>query len=382
VEIPKNAQVIDLAGRWIIPGLIDAHVRTEAWALPRFLAYGVTTVRDVGSDTDSILELADASDLNIVLGPRIYATGSPVGGLQSEDVTSSSSARRAVDTRSIAGVAYIMADYLITPTLLRAIADESQSFELSLIGRLGLTDAVTAAEAGVYSIEQLSGVPQAAAGSASEIYSSYRQGYNRGWISAERTWSRLRAASLDRVAGTLAGAGTVLTPMLIWHEVMANLDDPSMLEQPEPGALPQGSTNPLGPAVMRERGLSAADLRTFRQGRPVQDRFVMAFRENGGTVAVGTGATAPFLLPGASLHGELQLLVRAGFSPMEALMAATSGNAATLGADSLGVLAPGMAADLIILTADPLLDIRNTRAIENVMIRGQLLLVETIKLQW
>jgi imidazolonepropionase-like amidohydrolase len=382
VEIPKNAEVIDMTGRWIIPGLIDAHVRTEAWALPRFLAYGVTTVRDLGSETNAILELANASDLNTVLGPRIYATGSPVGGLQGEDVTSSSSARQAVDKRSVAGVAYILADYRISPTLLRAIADESQSFELSLIGQLGLTDAVTATEIGVFSIERLSGIPQAAAGSASKIYSAYRQGYQQGWIEAERAWSRLRAGSLDRVAETLATAGTVVTPTLIWHEVMANLDDPSMLEQPEPGALPLGSASPLGPAVMREHGLSAADLRAFRQGRPVQDRFVMAFRSHGGKVAVGTGATAPFLLPGASLHRELQLLVRAGFSPMEALTAATSGNAATLGADSLGALAPGMAADLVILTADPLQDIRNTRAIENVMIRGQLLLVETIKLQW
>lgn len=382
VEIPGDAEEIDLAGRWIIPGLIDAHVRTKGWALPRFLAYGVTTVRDVGSDTDSIMDLAQQSDLNAILGPRIYATGSPVGGVPGEDVNSASNARRAVDNRSLGGVAYVLAGSRISATLLSAIVDEAGSFELPIIAHLGLTDAVTAAETGVHSIEQLSGVPQSAAGSASQIYAAYRQGYDRGGAQAGRTWSRLRAGSLDRVARALAASGTVLTPTLIWHEVTANLDDPSMLEQPEPGALPHGSPNPLGATVMRTRGLSAADLRTFRQGRPVQDRFVMAFRSHGGGVAVGTGATAPFLIPGASLHGELQLLVRAGFTPMEALTAATSGNAALLGADSLGTLAPGMAADLVILTANPLQDIRNTRAIENIMIRGQLLLVETVKLQW
>lgn len=382
VDIPGNAEEIDLTGQWIIPGLIDAHVRTGEWALSRFLAYGVTTVRDVGSDTDSILGLADQTDLHSLLGPRIYATGSPVGSVPAEEVTSASAARRAVDQRSLAGVDYILSDSRMSAALLRAITDEASSFELPVIAQLGLTDAITAAEAGVYSIEQLSGVPQAAAGSASQVYSAFRQGHQQGWAQAGRTWSRLRGASLDRVAQSLASSGTTLTPMLIWHEVMANLDEPSMLEQPEPGALPQESSNPLGATVMREHNLSAADLRAFRQGRSVQDRFVMTFRSYGGTVAVGTGATAPFLIPGASLHGELQLLVRAGFTPMEALTAATSGNAAVLGADSLGTLAPGMAADLVILSADPLQDVRNTRAIENIMIRGQLLLVETVKLQW
>jgi imidazolonepropionase-like amidohydrolase len=67
---------------------------------------------------------------------------------------------------------------------------------------------------------------------------------------------------------------------------------------------------------------------------------------------------------------------------MEALMAATSGNAAVLEADSLGILMPGRTADLLILTADPLQDIRNTRTIESVMVRGELLLVESFQAEW
>ncbi len=107
-----------------------------------------------------------------------------------------------------------------------------------------------------------------------------------------------------------------------------------------------------------------------------------AFQSRGGVVAVGSGSPAPHLVPGASLHSELQLLVRAGLTPMEALMAATSGNAAVLEADSLGILMPGRTADLLILTADPLQDIRNTRAIESVMVRGELLLAEGVQAGW
>ena len=135
-------------------------------------------------------------------------------------------------------------------------------------------------------------------------------------------------------------------------------------------------------ALLRERAWSAGDLRAFRQGRPVQDQFVAQFKSRGGVVAVGSGSPAPYLVPGMSLHSELQLLVRAGFTPMDALMAATSGNAAVLEADSLGILMPGRVADLIILTADPLQDIRNTRAIESVMVRGELLLAEGVRAGW
>ena len=106
------------------------------------------------------------------------------------------------------------------------------------------------------------------------------------------------------------------------------------------------------------------------------------FHSRGGVVAVGSGSPAPHLVPGASLHSELQLLVRVGLTPMEALVAATSGNAAVLAADSLGILMPGRAADLLVLTADPLQDIRNTRAIESIMVRGELMLVEGVRAGW
>jgi imidazolonepropionase-like amidohydrolase len=78
----------------------------------------------------------------------------------------------------------------------------------------------------------------------------------------------------------------------------------------------------------------------------------------------------------------MELLVRAGLSPREALRAATRNGAVLLGVDSLGLLAPGNAADLVVLTKDPLVDIRNTRAIQSVMIRGHLLNADSIRATW
>ncbi|MEE8267277.1 MAG: amidohydrolase family protein [Gemmatimonadales bacterium] len=383
VQVPGGAQEIDLTGRWIIPGLIDADARAESWALTRFLAYGITAIRDLRSDTESVLAISQRTERKELPGPRIYFSGTPIGDPHSGAELSATDARRAVDDNSVAGVDYIGVAEGITLTMLRAVVDESRSFELPVVASLGLMDAVTAADAGVRSIVGLSGVPQAAAGSAAPFYTAYRQGFHEGWAYAERSWSRLRAGTLDRIAGQLVDAQVSLTPTLIMHETAANLDDPSQLERPAAGAIPaEVAADWNSPVLLQERGWSARDLRTFRQGRPVQDRFVAAFQSRGGVVAVGSGSPAPHLIPGASLHSELQLLVRAGLTPMEALMAATSGNAAVLEADSLGILMPGRTADLLILTADPLQDIRNTRTIESVMVRGELLLVESFQAEW
>lgn len=383
VAVPSEAEEIDLTGRWIIPGLIDADARSEPWALSRFLAYGITAIRDLRSDTESVLAVSGRATGIESPGPRIHFAGTPVGDPRSGTTLSARDARRAVDDNSIAGVGYIAVGEGVTLNLLRAIVDESRSFQLPVVASLGLTDAITAADVGVHSIVGLSGVPQAAAGSAAPIYSAYRQGVHQGWAHAERSWSRLRPGTLYRIAGQLVEANVSLVPTLIMHETAANLDDPSQLERPAVGAVPaEVASGWDGPALLRDRGWSARDLRAFRQGRPVQDQFVTEFKSRGGVVAAGSGSPAPHLVPGASLHSELQLLVRAGFTPMEALMAATSGNAAVLRADSLGILIQGSVADLVILTADPLQDIRNTRAIESVMLGGDLFLVEAIESRW
>jgi imidazolonepropionase-like amidohydrolase len=97
---------------------------------------------------------------------------------------------------------------------------------------------------------------------------------------------------------------------------------------------------------------------------------------------VGTDASNQLLVPGYSEHRELELLVHAGLSPREALRAATRNGAVLLGVDSLGLLAPGKAADLVVLTRDPLADIRNSRAIQSVMTRGRLLDADSIRASW
>ena len=383
VSIPRGAEEIDLTGRWIIPGLIDADARAEPWALSRYLGYGVTAIRDVHSDTKTVAAMADETAMIVVLGPHIYFSGTPIGNPGANTTLSATEARRLVDDNALAGSDYIALGAEATIGQVRAVTDEASSFQLPVVASLGLTDAISATNAGIHSIVGLTGIPQAAAGSSAPFYAAYRQGFYQGWRETGRSWSRLRPATLDRIARQLVEGYVSLTPTLVKHEISANLDDLSAFPGPDPGAVPSAVLEQWdGPAIMRERGWSAVDLRTFRQGRAVQDRFVVEFKDLGGAVAAGSGAPGPFLLPGASLHAELHQLVMAGFSPMDALMAGTSTAAAVLGADSLGTIGPGNVADLLVLTANPLQDIRNTRSIETVVLRGNLMLVETIRAQW
>jgi imidazolonepropionase-like amidohydrolase len=97
---------------------------------------------------------------------------------------------------------------------------------------------------------------------------------------------------------------------------------------------------------------------------------------------VGTDAANQMLIPGYTVHREMQLLVAAGLTPSEAISAATRNGALLLRVDSLGLIAPGKAADLVVLTRDPLADIRNTLSIERVVSRGRTLSPDSIRARW
>jgi imidazolonepropionase-like amidohydrolase len=386
--LPAKTREVDVTGRWIIPGLIDAHAHVERWALPRYLAWGVTTVRDMHGALDSVLGLRDRVNLGAVAGPRMYSAGAMIDGLPTTypdaiGANSPRDARKAVDRLVNAGVDLIKVYTRVDPTLLRATIDEARTFNLRVAGHLGLTDAVTAAKEGIGSIEHLSGVPEASMADASSLYAAHYRGFFPGWTAFERSWAGLDSAALGRVAKELADRKVTLVPTLVLHETFSRLDDPAVLADTMLKAVPELAQARWNVADMvRRAGWTDQDYPAFRAGRPKQDLFLRLFAAAGGRVATGTDASNQLLIPGYSEHRELELLVGAGFSPRDALLAATRNGALLLGVDSLGILAPGKAADLVILTRDPLSDIRHTLAIDRVMSRGLLLSADSIRKAW
>lgn len=387
IPLPRGTREVDVSGKWIIPGLIDAHAHVARWALPRYIAYGVTTVRDAHNQPDTIFALSQEADLGGAVSPRIYAAGAMIDGTPSPypdatQVVDTREARQAVDRLSVAGAHLIKVYTLITPELLEAVVDEARTFKMPVAAHLGLTDALTAGQLGVTSIEHLSGVPEAVA-NPGPLYAAYERGLFAGLTAFERSWVTLDSAALVRLAGRLAETRVTMVPTLVLHEVLGRLDDTTATQSPDVASLPPRIIEGWNvPAMVERAGWTAKDFEAFRAGRSKQDLFVRAFEAAGGRVVTGTDAANQMLVPGASEHTELELLVRAGLTPAEALRAATRDAAALLGADSLGVLVPGKAADLVVLTRDPLADIANTRTVAQVMIRGQLIAADSIRARW
>ncbi len=384
-EIPKSAVEVDVTGSWIMPGLIDGHGHVERWALMHYVAAGVTSVRDVGGQQDSILNLREEVSLGGLIAPRIYSAGAMIDGApatyqDATEVKTGDEARRAVDRRAVLGADYLKIYTHITPELLKPLMDEATNFNLKVTAHLGLTDALTAARMGIRSIEHLTGIPEALSKTPEKFYAEHRASFFRGWTFFEKSWAGLDSAALQRVAGELAEARVTAIPTLVLHETYSRLDDPAVLTGDDLNSVPDSQVKKWNvPDMVARAGWTSADFAAFRASRPNQDLFLREFRAAGGRIVAGTDASNQLLVPGLSLHTELELLVEAGLTPSDAVQTATLNTAQLLGADSIGILAPGKVADLVILRANPLTDIRNTRTVQRVMVRGQLYSADSLR---
>lgn len=390
-QLPKRTREVDVSGRWIIPGLIDAHVHLApslSWAPARFLAWGVTTVRDPHGGIASLSTVKRRFNPGPPDGPRVYPAGAMIDGLPATypdaiAVSSENEARKGVDRLVSAGSEFIKVYTRLDPPLLRAVVDEARAFNLAVTGHLGMTDAVTAAKVGIASIEHLSGVPEAAIPNPSSLFAAHYRGFFPGWTAFERSWAGLDSAALTRVANRLAESKITLIPTLVLHETLSRLDEPGLLRDPALQDVPEAQQREWDVrGFVARAGWTQTDFEAFRRSRANQDLFIRRFAAAGGRLAAGTDAANQMLIPGYSEHREMELLVRAGLTPREALRAATRNAAVLIGVDSLGLLAPGKVADLLVLSKDPLVDIRNTRAITSVMARGYLLDADSIRATW
>jgi len=386
IPIPRGAERINLVGKTMIPGLIDSHAHVERWAARRYIAWGVTTVRDLHGQTDSIVALKHEMNLGSILGPRMFVAGAMIDGVpptysNATGVATGDQARRAVDLHAVAGVDYLKVYTKITPALLRPLLDEADKLRLPVAAHLGKTDAVTAARAGVVSIEHMAGVVQAATGDP--MYASAHNDFLTGWTAEEKGWAGLDSSTVARTARALAQTKVVVVPTLVVHDMLSRLDNPILLTRPGMEDVPENAESVRSVAsLLRRTGWRPADFDAFRRSRRRQDQFVREFRRAGGAIAAGSDAANQLLIPGYSLHEEMSFLVGAGLTPLEAITAATRRGAQLLRADSLGLLAPGKVADLVVLNGNPARNISATRNIAMVNIRGRIIRPDSLRATW
>jgi len=367
-------RAIEAAGHTLIPGLIDAHVHLEPWSAPLFLKYGVTSVRDLHNAPDEILPLSRADS---PARPRIVAAGAMLDGPGSFwpnaiIVSDIASIRAAVRRQVEEGAGVIKVYTRLSSSTIAAIVQEARARGVPVAAHLGRATAVEAAVAGVTSVEHLSGVADAASTDRERLRRAHDD-FLPGWTAFELEWLRLPPGALEQVARTLVERGVTMVPTLALHEAFSRLADPDLLNDPAladvPANVVQGAWAPAD--IMTRAKWTPATLAQFKRVVPVLQRFVTLYVKAGGRVVAGTDTAQQFVVPGASLHRELELYVAGGLTPAQALRSATTDAADLLGiAARTGTIVVGKDADLVLVSGDPLADIRVTRRILNVVRLG------------
>lgn len=352
--IPTGAVVIDGTGKYLIPGLWDMHAHYEQveWG-PIYLAAGVTTVRDCGNEFDFITTVSNTIAGGKGIGPRVLVAGivdSP-GELTVGAVTASTPEEAIAVVRRYkkAGALQIKIYSSMKPELVPVIAREAHRLGMTVTGHVpnGMTTE-QAVEAGFDQINHIQYPTRDLLHfkSAKDLPATFD-------FSTEDAQKQLALYRQHHI---------VFDDTIALYE---NIDHPAStpFEQIEPGYL---KVAPQLKEALASEGLPADSPRL-----KLYQAMLATLRElhkDGLTIVAGTDQN----IPGYSLHRELEIYVeQAGFTPMEALQAATLVPARAMGvAQNLGTVEVGKQADMVLLDADPLSDIRNTRKIHTVISNG------------
>ena len=350
--LPAGVRVIDAAGLSVLPGLMDMHIHHRAWMWPLFLQFGVTTVRDVGSDPDLILRDRERERRGELAGPRIFACGPLLDGVPpvwgtawrgSVALASGDQALAAAQRLLDRGVDCLKVYARLPSALMRAIVEMAVARDVPVTGHVGTVSARDAAEIGVRSIEHASGITFPMPPEVQEL--------------------------LVRV---FVERGTFLVATMLVDENFANLPTIGNARYPLLSLVPPDETRGWLNWRNDFRLQDATDEAFARRRARVAAKaaFIQAFHRAGGKVVAGSDTPNPFVVPGASLHQELERLVAAGLSPMDAILSATSIAAALLRRSDLGAVEEGKLADLVLVFGNPVSDITATRNIRAVIKGG------------
>jgi imidazolonepropionase-like amidohydrolase len=376
VRLPRGAEVIDARGKYLIPGLIDTHTHSaydgkDSWLSSRFLSSGITTVLDTGS-LPPVYELKRRIANGDLQGPRMLVCGpmitsEPVTFPSSETVKTPDEARHAVDQRAAAGADLIKTHAQLPPDALRAAIDEAHKKGLRTISHTGRTNALEAVLAGTNILTHLVGVPDAATPDPERIRTAHSTSFVGGWVTSSLAWLEADQAKLDHLIREMVSRRVAYSPTLSIHHTIAFVRDKDAFREAAT------ATGPPDATLKEWEGLAKQPIDTapFKKAWAVMQQFVKRFHDAGGMLIVGTDTAAVYQAPGLSAHEEMRLMVELGVPVIDALRAGTINGARALGIDrQTGSIEPGKLADIVIVDADPIADINNTRKIAQVIKGG------------
>jgi imidazolonepropionase-like amidohydrolase len=397
--IAHNAKIIDGSGKFLIPGLADMHIHltgagepggSREFIIPLLIANGITTIRDMGGKVEFLSDLRAEIHSGRRLGPQIFFTGpyldgNPPSFQPSIVVQTASEAVTAVQELKREGVDFIKVQSRLLADPYYAIAREAKKQEIRFVGHV--PDSITAAaasDAGQASIEHLTGVLLGCSTREQELRQRQLQPvplHEEQALARERVWTK---DLLDSYSPQLAES---LTQKLAANRTWQVPTFPTLVHlgyvTPETDLRndPRLKYVPLKVRQFWEQGgkeqLDHHNAEDFAQRAESVRRFleiVGKMNATGVPIMAGTDAAAPNVFPGSALHEDLAYLVEAGLTPMQALQSATTKPAEFLHRNAeQGTVEIGKPADLVLLDANPLDDIRNTQRIRAVIINGKLL---------
>lgn len=382
----STARVYDLDGRWAMPGLIDMHAHLDGGRyaqrfLAQLVAFGTTTLRAPSNPNTELRERVESGEF---VGPQLFLSGVLINGPESffgQRGETAQGYRDIVAADAERGVEFVKLYVGVPPDLARVVIEEAHSRGLRVIGHLGETSWTEAAQAGIDALTH-----GWFAGLAHDLVPlEHRERFRGFYIPAGPIpfdaglfgeWRELvdpRGPEVVALADLLASRRIVVDPTLVLGEAIIWGDDSITLERLEPDlAMPGQAESWREGHHPYSRSWTAEQRSQAKLAWPQMLEIVRVFHERGVFLTTGTDYLNPWMTPGVALHRELELLVSAGISSMDVLTMATRNGAEALGIlEEAGTIEVGKRADLLILTANPLDDVANTRRIEYVFLRGQ-----------
>lgn len=352
VTVPKGARVLDARGKYLLPGLWDMHAHFfKAEFGPAYLAGGVTTVRDVGNEFEFVTTLRDAFRNGRGLGPSMLLAGYIEGKNNDHSfdiqVDTPEEARIAVRRYRNAGFEQIKIRDRLKPDILKVIAEEAHRLGMTLTGHVpNAMNVLQAVEAGQDQISHISFV--------APVFDFKRNPSGPGFV------VDLDSPKTKHAIELFKEHRTVFDPTLAYMEMFARAKaTPITTFEPGFAKLPTEYAEHLNQVG---GGAPGSVLLNFLS-------LVGVLHHAGIPVVAGTDV----VIPAHSVHRELELFVRAGFTPMEAIQAATIVPARAMKLEKeVGTVEKGKRADLIIVDDDPLQSIGNIRRVRSVIRSGRL----------
>lgn len=369
VPIPEGAKVIDGTDRYLMPGLAEMHGHVPAADsadLDRnfslYVANGVTTVRGMLGQSSHLALRQDLLD-GKVFGPRLFTSGPSLNG---RSVNGAAQARQLVEEQHEAGYDFIKVHPGLSSTEFEALAETANALGMPYAGHVPVAAGVTRAlELEMATIDHLDGYFAALLPAASDGLGGYG-GFFDVMLAGELNIDRIA-----EIARATATAGTWNVPTQVLIELRVNKTPVSELRNwPEMRYMPEATVQRWVDAKTTAVEESGFNPEVAALAIDLRRKLILELHRAGAGLLLGSDSPQVFNVPGFSIHRELDALVAAGLTPFEALRTGTVAVDEFLGSNT-GVVAVGREADLVLLDADPLADIHNSRRIHGVMIRGQ-----------